>query len=296
MIELATGAVIEPTAPYQDSRCEESGAIVSVHNVAGYPHRGAITSGPMAGDFDYETHGKGYAGRRRTDPRIAELVHAGLGAARSVLNVGAGAGSYEPDDRYVLALEPSVAMRRQRPAGRVPAIEGIAEELPFDTDSIDAGMAMITIHQWSNPERGLKELRRVVRGPVVLLTFDGDALDRFWLAGYAPELIAAERRRYPAVSTIGRVLGGDVDVQVVPIPFDCVDGFTEAFYGRPEMFLEPAVRRAQSGWGFVGPCAEQRAVARLSSDLESGRWDERFGSLRTEPRHGGSLRLIVALP
>src|SRR3954469_4122127 len=160
-----------------------------------------------AGDFDYERGGAGYASVRRTDPRIEAIVHEALGDADSVLNVGAGAGSYEPADRYVVALEPSEAMRSQRPPERVPAVVGVAEELPFDDDSFDAAMAMVTCHQWSDTPRGLAELRRVARGPVVVLTFDGDALDRFWLAEYAPELIAAERTRYPSMETIAVALG-----------------------------------------------------------------------------------------
>ncbi len=152
-----------------------------------------------AGDFDYESAGGGYGKRRRTDPRIASQVHAALGNARTVINVGAGTGSYEPDDRLVVAVEPSASMRSQRPPHRTPAINARAEGLPFDDDSFDAAMAMVTIHQWSEPETGMKELRRVSRGPVVILTFDGDALDRFWLAEYAPELIAAETRRYPPI-------------------------------------------------------------------------------------------------
>ncbi len=145
----------------------------------------------VAGDFDYESGGTGYAVHRRTDPRIAALVHAALGDARTVVNVGAGAGSYEPIDRDVTAVEPSEAMRRQRPAHLAPAVDAVAEALPFPDGSFDAAMAMVTIHQWPDAERGLRELRRVSRGPVVILTFDGDALDEFWLAEYAPELIAA---------------------------------------------------------------------------------------------------------
>ena len=141
-----------------------------------------------AGDFDYERAGAGYARLRRTDPRLAAHVHAALGEARTVLNVGAGAGSYEPEDRYVVAVEPSAAMRAQRPAGR-PAVDAVAEALPFDDDSFDAAMAMITVHQWSDLERGLAELRRVARGPVVILTFDPDAMLDFWLADYVPEVL-----------------------------------------------------------------------------------------------------------
>ncbi|ETK30640.1 class I SAM-dependent methyltransferase [Microbispora sp. ATCC PTA-5024] len=149
-----------------------------------------------AGDVDYDAHGHGYAVQRRTDPRIAARVHAAIGEGRSLINVGAGAGSYEPDDRYVVAVEPSAVMRAQRPAHRVPALDAAAERLPFDDGAFDAALASITVHQWADPDRGLSELRRVTRGPVVVLTFDGDALDLIWLAEYVPELIAAERRRF----------------------------------------------------------------------------------------------------
>ena len=248
------------------------------------------------GDFDYETGGAGYAQVRRADPRIEAMVHQALGEARIVLNVGAGAGSYEPTDRYVLAVEPSATMRAQRGPGRVPAIEAVAEALPLDDDAVDAAMAMITVHQWPDADSGLRELRRVARGPVVVLTFDGDALNRFWLAEYCPELIAAERRRYPPVSRIAELVGPAAQVLTVPIPLDCTDGFTEAFYGRPERLLDPAVRRAQSAWGFVPPGTAERFEERLGAALKSGQWDRRHGHLRSQETFAGSLRLIVGLP
>jgi len=248
------------------------------------------------GDVDYELHGVGYASLRRADPRIAALVHAALGPARTVLNVGAGAGSYEPSDRFVLAVEPAAAMRVQRPAHLPPAIRAFAESLPFDDASFDASMATITLHQWSDVELGLRELRRVTRGPVVVMTFDPDALDRFWLAEYAPELIAAERGRFPALALIARVLAGSVEVRPVPIPSDCSDGFTEAYYARPECFLDPAVRRGQSAWTFLADGVEAAIVERLRSDLQSGAWDARFGALRNAPELVGSLRIVVSSP
>ena len=247
----------------------------------------------VAGDFDYDTHGYGYAQQRRTDPRIAALVHAALGSARTVLNIGAGAGSYEPEDRYVLAVEPSAVMRAQRPAHRVPAIHGIAEELPLDDQSVDASMAMVTVHQWADAHKGFSELRRVTRGAIVVLTFDRNALDRYWLVDYAPELIAAEYRRYPPIDMIRAELGGTTEVHTIPIPIDCVDGFTEAFYGRPERFLDPAIRRSQSAWGFVDTTVQERFVQTLGADLQSGAWDERYGAWRQLPAFEGSLRLIV---
>jgi SAM-dependent methyltransferase len=256
----------------------------------------------VAGDVDYGTHGQGYARIRRTDPRIAAWVHRALGDARTILNVGAGAGSYEPEDRYVLAIEPSDTMRAQRPKHLAPAIPGIAEQLPLDDQSVDAAMALVTVHQWRDLDKGLRELRRVSRGPIVVLTFDGDALDRFWLAHYAPELISVERRRYPSIERIANGLGGSTEVQVIPIPIDCVDGFTEAYYARqayyarPEAFLDPAVRRSQSAWSFVPETDQLRIVKKLGDDLASGDWDRKYGEWRVRPHFDGSLRLIVNKP
>lgn len=249
-----------------------------------------------AGDFDYDAHGSGYARQRRADPRIAAMIHAALGDARTVLNVGAGAGSYEPTDRQVFAVEPSAAMRAQRPAHVSPAIDAVAEQLPFDDQSIDAGMATLTVHQWRDGERGLRELRRVVRGPIVVMTFDGSALDRFWLCDYVPEFIEAEKGRYSSIEAIRAALGGVSEVHVVPIPIDCTDGFTEAYYARPEKFLDPVVRRGQSAWAFVPAGVEERFERKLGEDLRSGAWEAKYGAWRTMPVFEGALRLIVAHP
>jgi SAM-dependent methyltransferase len=250
-----------------------------------------------AGDYDYdEADGAGYAGQRRSDPRIASMVHAALGDATTVVNVGAGAGSYEPVDRAVTAIEPSAAMRAQRPASLTEAVDAVAENLPFPDSSFDAAMATVTIHQWRDTDAGLREMRRVSRGPVVLLTADPDALLRFWLAEYAARLLAADAARFPSVDHICEVLGGTSTVTAVPIPLDCVDGFGEAFYGRPERLLDPAVRQAQSGWGFIDPAEAGRSVERLRAALESGDWDRRYGALRTQPEYVSSIRLITATP
>jgi hypothetical protein len=245
------------------------------------------------GDFDYDAHGQFYSRQRRADPRIAALVHAALGPARTVLNVGAGAGSYEPEDRHVIAIEPSPAMRAQRPPHLSPAIHGIAENLPLDDRSVDAAMATLTVHHWGSLVAGLAELVRVTRGPIVVLTFDGEVMDRLWLGDYAPELFAVERRRYPAIAQIAAGLGGNCAVHPVQVALDCTDGFTDAFYGRPEGFLDPAVRKSQSAWGFLAPGVEDRIVARLAADLASGAWDARYGHLRTQPWFDGAVRLIV---
>ncbi|MFC8191012.1 class I SAM-dependent methyltransferase [Cellulomonas sp. NPDC057328] len=258
-----------------------------------------VTRERPAGDVDYERHGQGYAVLRRPDLRIEARVHAALGAARTVLNVGAGTGSYEPADRYVLAVEPSATMRAQRPATAAPAVDATAERLPFDDDSVDAAMAMVTIHQWTDVEQGLREMRRVSRGPVVVLTVDAPALRRFWLADYFPEVIALDETRFPAIDRVVDVLAAgsaEVRVDVVPVPLDCVDGFGEAFYGRPEAFLDPEVRAATSGFGLADAAAVQRGVDRLADDLAGGAWDRAHGHLRTQAEYEGAMRLVIATP
>ncbi|MDB5429970.1 MAG: SAM-dependent methyltransferase [Caulobacter sp.] len=247
----------------------------------------------IGGDVDYDSRGAGYARHRRADRRIATHIHAALGDARTVLNVGAGAGSYEPQDRYVLALEPSDVMRAQRPRTAAPAVRGVAGALPFDDGSFDAVMAVMTVHQWPDLEAGLAELRRASRGPVVVVAGNGERLERFWLNDYAPELIAAEKRRYPSLERIAARIGARASIAPIPIPIDCTDGLCEAFYGRPERLLDPAVRAAQSSWSFLDPDVEPRFVAALSADLASGRWDERHGEYRHAPTFCGSLSLVV---
>ncbi len=249
-----------------------------------------------AGDFDYDTHGAGYRDHRRADPRIAALVRTALGSARTVCNVGAGAGSYEPADLAVVAVEPSATMRAQRAPGLGPAVEARAEQLPLADGSVDAAMASVTVHHWPDPDAGLRELRRISRGPVVVLTFDGELLDRFWLDHYIPELAEVERHRFPDIGHILEVLGGRGEVLEVPIPIDCTDGFTETYYARPEAFLDPGVRAAQSAWAFIPDDAVARFDEHLRRDLTSGEWDRRFGQYRHWPEFLGSLRLLTARP
>lgn len=243
-----------------------------------------------AGDVDYGGHGAAYAARRRTDPRIAAVVHAALGPARTVVNVGAGAGSYEPVDRSVTAVEPSAAMRAQRGS---PAVAASAEALPFADSAFDAGMAVMTVHQWRDVRRGLRELRRVTAGAVVVLTCDPARIERCWVGSYVPDVLASERRRFPPLELITTGLAGSCEVTPVPIPRDCVDGFIEAFYGRPEALLDPAVRAAQSAWAFADPVSVERGLDRLRTDLGTGEWDLRHGALRTQARYDGSVCLVV---
>lgn len=243
--------------------------------------------------MDYDALGHGYAARRRADPRIAERVHAALGDARTVVNVGAGAGSYEPEDRWVLAVEPSATMRAQRPPQAAPALAAAAEHLPFDDGAFDAAMATVTVHHWNDLARGLGELRRVARGPVAVLTFAIDTPWVAWFGDYLPEGALVERGSFPDPARIADLLGGG-EVETVPVPLDCTDGFIPSFYGRPEAFLDPAVRSAQSVWPRLPAGAEARFVARLEADLASGAWDAAWGHLRTQPELDGGLRLVRA--
>lgn len=246
-----------------------------------------------AGDADYGSIGLEYARYRRPEPRIAELIERALGDARSVVNIGAGAGSYEPGDRDVKAVEPSASMRAQRPADLPTAVDAVAERLPFADGAFDGSMATFTVHQWPDLAAGLHEMRRVTRGPVVILTSDPALLDRFWLAEYAPEVIAVEAKRYPRPKRIADLLG-EATIEPVPIPLTCSDGFGEAYYGRPEALLDPGARRANSAWSFVGHDVADRFEQRLRADLADGTWDERWGALRAQPTFEGSLVLITA--
>jgi SAM-dependent methyltransferase len=244
--------------------------------------------------IDYDQHAPAYPRHRRADPRIVARVHAALGDARTILNVGAGSGSYEPEDRYVLAVEPSAGMRAQRPTNLAPAISASAEALPLDDDAFDAAMALSTLHHWRGPAAGLRELRRVARGPVVVLTVDTDALAGYWMmSDYLPEALADDRQRFPTIDAVAGILGG-ARVEPIPIPADCEDGFLEAHYARPEGYLDPALRAAQSVWPRLPDGAEQRALTALAADLASGAWDERHGHLRAQTAYDGSLRLVVS--
>ena len=247
--------------------------------------------------FNYDELGQKYSGQRQTEPEIEKYVNRALGNAKTVLNVGAGGGSYEPKDRYVVAVEPSFVMRQQRLANnKIPAIDAKGDNLPFDNNSFDATMAMVTIHHWPDIDKGLKELRRVTKEQVIIMTFDPEALDSFWNSRYFPELIAVEKARYPTIDFIKNSLGGNCDIVKVPIPLNCVDGFQEAYYGRPEAFLEKEVRLSQSAWGFLSEEIQNKLIKRLEDDLNSGEWDKKYGHFRSEPNFTCALRLIISRP
>jgi SAM-dependent methyltransferase len=244
-------------------------------------------------DTDYAVVAGSYAAVRRPDPGIGAQILDALGGARTVLNVGAGAGSYEPEDRYVAAVEPSPEMRAHRPSRLAPAIVGTADALPFDDGAFDAAMAVLSVHHWPDLRAGLDEMRRVAPRRVIL-SGDPDSLDRLWLAAYSPEVHAVERRRYPSMERLSALLGGAVEVRTVLIPCTCTDGFADAFFGRPEAMLDERVRQAQSAWSFVSAADQDAFVQRLSADLESGAWDRRYGHLRDQESFEGSMRILIA--
>ncbi|MFD4240495.1 class I SAM-dependent methyltransferase [Streptomyces sp. NPDC058525] len=256
----------------------------------------ARTQDGSAGDVDYGTVGSGYSSYRRPDTRIARFIAEALDGAQTVLNVGAGAGSYESAARTVTPVEPSESMRAQRPSSLARAVDAVAEDLPFTDGEFDGSMTLFSVHQWSNVAAGLREMRRVTRGPVVVLTCDPKLVRDFWLYEYAPEVLDTEGRRYPPIEDMAAALSGSGTIQTVPIPLDCTDGFNEAYYGRPEMLLDPAARQACSAWSFVDDGVRERFDVSLRRDLESGAWDERFGHLRTQPTFEGSLVIVRATP
>ena len=241
----------------------------------------------------YDQIGQGYTVTRRADPRIASQIVAALGDAQSILNVGAGTGSYEPDQISVIAVELSIEMIRQRPSGAAPVVQARAEALPFPDRSFDAALAILTIHHWSDLPRGLAELRRVARRRLVILTWDPDYNDRFWLAtDYLPEIIELDRKRFQTMPELAGLLR-EVHTIPVMIPADCHDGFQGAFWARPEAYLDANVRRGISTFALIPAEKVRRGLDRLAADLKSGRWDERFGHLRRAETIDLGYRLVV---
>ena len=264
------------------------------HGVDSWPQLKELVDRVVAQGTRYDVIGHGYAAYRRPDPRIAAAVHAALGDARTVLNVGAGTGSYEPTDRPVLAVEPSTAMAQQRPAHLLPAVRAVAESLPLADQSVDASMAIMTIQHWTDWRRGLTELRRVTRSRIVLLTVDAEAESGMWLfADYAPQFLANDTAEFPRRADIEQLLERPVEVQVVNVPADCTDGMGLSFWSRPEAVLDRGARRATSGFARMDDEEEQAIVDRLAADLASGAWDERHGHLRLLSELDVGLRLLV---
>lgn len=251
---------------------------------------GGPTGAPSPGVL-YDTIGRGYAARRRPDPRVAARIHAALGDARSVVNVGAGAGSYEPEDRRVAAVEPSQVMVRQRPPGAAPAVRATAEALPLRDQSFDAALAVLTLHHWPSWRRGVAELRRVARRRVVILTYDA-ASPGFWLtADYFPSIAAADRATFAPIGELADALGG-ARVEPVPIPADCTDGFLGAHWRRPAAYLDPGVRAGISAFARMADPAP--ALARLAADLADGEWERRHGRHLPPDELDIGYRLVIA--
>jgi SAM-dependent methyltransferase len=240
----------------------------------------------------YDTIGRGYDAHRRPDPRLAAAITAALGASASVVNVGAGAGSYEPVDRPVVAVEPSPAMLRQRRPGAAPAVRASATELPFRDAGFAAALAVLTVHHWADRARGLAELARVARERVVIVTWDPQARLPFWLVDdYFPEIPAIDRQIFPTLDEFRRVLG-PLDARPLPIPHDCVDGFLGAYWRRPETYLDAGARGAIST--FTKLADVRPGLARLSADLADGTWERRHGHLRARDALDLGYRLLVA--
>jgi SAM-dependent methyltransferase len=240
----------------------------------------------------YDSIGHGYAALRQPDPRIAARLVAALGGARSVLNVGAGSGSYEPVDRAVVAIEPSAVMLAQRPRGSAPAVCGRAEALPFRDGVFDAVQGVLTVHHWTDHAAGLAECARVARDRVVLLTWDPGA-DGFWLVtDYLPEFLALDRRQFAAISSYQTAFGpaAHVHVESLPVPRDCRDGFLGAYWARPAAYLDAVVRAGISSFAGRG---WEAGLSRLQADLDSGAWQARHGHLRTQAALDIGYRIIT---
>jgi len=241
----------------------------------------------------YDHIGGTYTSTRRPDPRVAaKIVHA-LGRAATVVNVGAGAGAYEPTDRSIIAVEPSSHMIRQRAAGTAAVVQASAEALPFQDHSFDAALALLTLHHWTDWRRGLDEMKRVA-DRLVIFTFEPGDVGNFWLTdAYFPEIVELDRGRCPSVADLVRHLG-NCQVDRIAIPHDCLDGFLAAYWRRPEAYLDPKVRAGISGFALLDPGIVTRGVARLAADLESGAWAERFGHLRQLEALDVCYRLLIA--
>jgi SAM-dependent methyltransferase len=241
----------------------------------------------------YDTLGVGYAAVRREDPRLAARIRAALGDARSVLNVGAGAGSYEPSDLDVTAVEPSAVMRAQRPAAAAPVVDGRAEQLPFEDDSFDAAMAILSDHHWDDHTRGLAELRRVARRRVVLFSAQPQLVAESWLVrDYLHGFAGLVTPGYSLERTLETLGGGRLEP--VPIPHDCRDGFLHAYWRRPHAYLDARVRAGISVFALLDPAEVDQMVATLAADLDSGEWERRNRDLLELDELDLGYRLVVA--
>jgi len=247
----------------------------------------------MGASVTYDRIGVGYRAIRRTDPVLASRIWAALGGARTVLNVGAGAGSYEPLDRWVLAVEPSSVMIAQRPPDAAPVIQAPVEKLTLADQTVDAAMAILTLQHWESVEAGLRELVRVVRDRIVLVTMDVGILSELWIVrDYLPELLG-QHARFPTIDRL-RDLLPNAQVEVLPVRRECEDGFMAAFWARPHAYLDPRVRAATSPWHELPGTVVEHALVQLREHLDSGEWQRRHGHLLARAEFDVGLRLITA--
>jgi SAM-dependent methyltransferase len=246
----------------------------------------------------YDSIGHGYSSRRRADPRLAARILGALGPGRSVINVGAGTGLYEPDDRYVVAIEPSDVMAAQRPRELAPAVRAEAHCLPLRDGSVDAAMTVLSLHHWDGHQaRGVRELRRVARGPVVVVTYEPAICAEMWLVKeYLPEVAELDRQSAPSTARVASWLGGKTHVEVVPIPRDTPDWTLMSFWAHPERVLDIAARNATSGFARMPVDIVDRVVAAVGRDLQNGTWDRRNGHLRQMSEYDAGLRLLINMP
>ena len=242
----------------------------------------------------YDRLGRGYSRFRRPDPRIAARIEAGLGDAKSVLNVGAGTGSYEPAGRDVTAVEPSAEMISQRPAEAAPVVQASAEALPFEDRSFDAAMAVLTVHHWNDAEAGLGEMLRVARDRILIVAFDPEALADFWIAAdYFPQMLQLKRRSGGSSGVLKQMLPAAAS-SPIPVPRDCEDHFFAALWARPELLFDEDVVRPMWVWQSISEESRQAGRERLAADLQSGAWEERYGHLRERDELDVGLRLVVS--
>jgi SAM-dependent methyltransferase len=237
----------------------------------------------------YDIIGINYAQLRKPDPRIAAIIDNALGSAQTVLNVGAGTGSYESADRQLTAIEPSLEMIRQRIPGAAKAIQASADNLPFDDNSFDASMAILTIHHWPDREAGLREMRRVTRERIILLTFD--PAHRPWLTDYLPGLVTLDEAQMPKLSDYERWLG-PVQISPVPVPHDCSDGFLYAYWRRPAAYLDLRLRSGSSS--FWASRDIEEGLRKLEQDLATGEWERRYPELLALDAYDAGYRLVIA--
>lgn len=241
----------------------------------------------------YDRIGATYRSTRRPDPRIASQVHAALTTMDTVVNVGAGSGSYEPA-QTVVAVEPSMVMIAQRPAGSAPCVQAVAEAIPLRDKCVDAAMALLTVHHWSDVAAGIRQLRRVARRRIVVLTWDQSVIQNFWLLReYLPGAARINEEHYVPLARLVELLGG-AHVQTVPVPHDCTDGFGAAYWRRPHAYLDPTVRAGISMLAYARPGSLAEGLGRLAADLRSGQWQQRHSELLDQHELDAGYRLLVS--